>query len=69
VKQVVLDNWNITHGFPKILFSYCKMDVNEYTDICRKWLGVKKREYIKQVLESREFNLKYDEGTFNKDNW
>jgi hypothetical protein len=53
-KQAMLDSWNINHGFPKILFNYCKLDIKEYTDICRKWLGIKKKKDIKRLIRKRE---------------
>jgi hypothetical protein len=66
--QAILDSWNIIQSFPVILFEHCKLVINEYTDICRKWLDVRKREAIKELIRSKEM-AKYDnKWTIESDN-
>jgi hypothetical protein len=63
MKQKIVFELNITHGYSSILFDYCKLILKKYTDIIRKWLGVKKRTYVKQVL--REIEIVTDRRGIN----
>jgi hypothetical protein len=66
-KQAILDGWNIIHGFPEILFRFCKLDINEYRDIYKKWLGAKKRDDIKGPIGGRELGFKDGEWNISKE--
>jgi hypothetical protein len=50
MKQKIVDDLKITLGYPFIILDHCKLDINECIDIDRKWLGIKKRTCVKQLL-------------------
>jgi hypothetical protein len=40
-----------------------------YNDIWRKWLGVKNNEDVKQLIRSRELDIKFNQWTFSDEKW